>query len=122
MDQKIKKLVSYIDDLLLWKKNNPNTVIPKGELLRLTTLVNSLASRSDIDPELWEFIKPLRPEDPLASDARAKEVKDQRIKEQIKDVHDLNKEKIEEIKKLKESNQRERIKLNLAINRINKKR
>ena len=58
MAQQITKLISIIDQLLVWIKENPNISIPKIEKHRLLIALDQIEYRGDISDEEWEKIKP----------------------------------------------------------------
>lgn len=54
----INKLITNIDQLMIWLRDNPITPIPSREKQRLNTIIEQLKRRSEISDEEWEIIKP----------------------------------------------------------------
>ncbi len=106
MDANIKKLTSYIDEIVVWIRENPGIEVPNREVLRLTIALENLFIKSNIPIELWNEIKPIRKEDPRAADVRLKKAKNIRIKKMIQEVRDIpeNKKLIAKTNRLKEEN------------------
>jgi len=57
MALQINKLISIIDDLLIWIRENPDSLIPKNEKDRLHIIIKHLDSNDTIPKEEWEKTK-----------------------------------------------------------------
>ena len=57
MASQINKLISIIDDLLIWIRENPESLIPKNEKDRLRIVIKHLDSNDTIPNKEWEKTK-----------------------------------------------------------------
>jgi hypothetical protein len=58
MSDHFKKLISDIDQIVLWLKNNPSVALPPNEKSRLIAILSKISERQELTPEEWEKYKP----------------------------------------------------------------
>lgn len=121
MDSRIKKLTTYIDELVVWIRENPEIEIPNREVKRLLVAIENLFAQSTIPIEVWNKIKPKRETDHNAADLRLSNAKRQTREKHIQIVNDLNRDLIEETKRLNEQSKKLRQENKREINKIMKK-
>ena len=118
MKPEIDKLKSIIDQLLVLHKSNPHLNVSTNEKKRLLLVVKKILKNEVLTDEEWENIKPYNPEPVDKIKQRQNNLHKDRIKQQVRDTDDLNRDRINHTKRLQNETKKLENNLRVAIARI----